>query len=284
MTSTFIRSTLATLAASWILAWAPPLLADVLLDDQWADGARAESKLPQEAAVWVGREGDVTVKAGALSATMSPASQKIWTYFTDKEPVKLEVGQKLTASISFIPRGAMSEGTSRSLRIGLFHDPTSPRVEQDVNSDAGGPDMPWKDAKGYAVQLLVSGDATTRTKPFDLGKRLNLQSASLLGTSGDYAKVSGGEPVALKLDQEYTVTLSVERVSQSEVELSASYRQADNVLSSWSVIDDGSYLGTEPVYDVFDLLFIRISDNATTADTLEFTDFKVEKSTAKASN
>jgi hypothetical protein len=80
------------------------------------------------------------------------------------------------------------------------------------------------------------------------------------------------------------VTLSVERVSQSEVELSASYRQADNVLSSWSVIDDGSYLGTEPVYDVFDLLFIRISDNATTADTLEFTNFKVEKSTAKASN
>jgi hypothetical protein len=207
---------------------------------------------------------------------MTPASQKIWTYFTDKEPVKLPVGQKLSASVSFVLRGAVSGGTSRSLRIGLFHDATSPRVEADVNSDAGGSDMPWKDAKGYAVQILVTGDEYTGTKPFDLGKRINLESPSLLGTSGDYSKVSGGSPVGLQADQQYTLTLELERVSENEIELTASYKQGDEVLSTWSVPDDESYLGTEPVYDRFDLLFIRIADNATTAGRIDFTNFKVE--------
>jgi hypothetical protein len=136
--------------------------------------------------------------------------------------------------------------------------------------------MPWKDAKGYAVQVLMSGDEYTSTKPFDLGKRINLESTSLLGTSGDYAKVSGGSPVGLQLDQQYTVTLQAERISENEAELTAIYKQGDRELSTWSVIDDGSYLGTEPANDRFDFLFIRISDNTTTADKIEFTNFKIE--------
>lgn len=278
-----IQSTRSTLYGAIIACLLPAVCfagSDVLLDENWADGKRGESNRPKEAAVWAGREADVAVKPGALTTRMTPASQKIWTYFTEKEPVKLDVGQKLTASVSFIPRGKLSEGTSRSLRIGLFHDPTSPRVESDVNSDAGGPELPWKDAKGYAVQVLMTGDEYTGTKPFDLGKRLNLESDSLLGTSGDYAKVSGGNAVGLQLDKQYTVTLEVERISESEVELTARYRKGDEEISNWSVFDDGSYLGTEPIYDQFDMLFIRISDNATTADQIEFTNFKIEKTPA----
>jgi hypothetical protein len=277
MSRIFIRSTLVAVAGLFIAA---TVRGDTLLYENWADGSRVESKRPIETAVWVGREGDVSFKRGGLITVMTPSSQKIWTYFTDKDPIKLDVGKMLTASVSFIPRGALSQTTSRSFRIGLFHDPTSPRVETDVNNDSGGPDMPWKDARGYAVQVLVTGDEFTGTKPFDLGKRLNMESGSLLGTSGDYSKVSGGSPVGLKLDQQYTVTLAVERVSETEVELTASYRQGEKVLSSWSVVDDGSYLGSEPVYDQFDMLFIRIADKDTTADKLEFTEFKVETTSA----
>lgn len=252
----------------------------VLLDDKWADGSRAETRLPNESAVWVGRVADVSVTKGALVTTMTPASQKIWTYFTPKEPLKLSIGQRLTASVSFIPRGALNDGTSRGFRIGLFHDPTSPRVEKDINNDGGGPDSPWKDARGYAVQVLVAGGQYPTTKPFDLGKRVNLESRSLLGTSTDYAKVSGGDPLSLELDKQYTVTLQITRLAEHEVEISASYKQEGEELSTWSVIDDGSYLGSDPVDDQFDLLFIRISDNATTADKFEFTNFKVELSEA----
>jgi hypothetical protein len=252
------------------------VMGQVLLDETWADGRRAETNRPKEAAVWVGRDADVTVKPGALTNTATPSSQKIWVYFTDKEPIRLDVGQKLVASVSFIPRGNLNETASRGLRIGVFHDPTSPRVEADTNSDAGGSEAPWTDAKGYAAQVLLDGSQGSRTKPFDLGKRTNFTSRSLLGTSGDYTKVSGGEPIALKPDKEYTVTLEVEKVSDREVGLTCNYKQGTKVLSTWSVVDDGDYLGTEPACDSFDLVFIRISNRATTADKLEFTNFRVE--------
>jgi hypothetical protein len=253
-----------------------PASAQVLLDEKWADGSRVESKWPKEAAVWVGRKADVSVKPGALITKLTPASQKIWTYFTDKKPIALEVDQKIVASVSFIPRGELSESSSRSLRIGLFHDATSPRVEKDINNDGGGPDAPWTDATGYAVQALVTGGEFSRTKPFDLGKRMNLESKTLLGTSGDYTKVSGGEPVSLELDKEYTITLEIERVSETQVDLTAGYRQGKEELSSWSVVDDGDYLGTEPIFDKFDLLFVRLGNNATIADQIDFTNFNVE--------
>jgi hypothetical protein len=252
--------------------------AQALLDDKWEDGSRAESKRPKQAAVWVGRKPDISIKPGVLSTTLTPSSQKIWTYFTDKEPITLKPGQKLTASVSFIPRGALSDSTSRSFRIGLFHDPTSPRVEKDLNNDGGGADSPWTDAKGYAVQVLVAGGEYSSTKPFDLGKRINLESKSLLGTSGDYSKVSGGEPVVLTHDKEYTLIFEIDRVSESQNDLTVSYRQGKEELSTWSVTDDGDYLGTEPPDDKFDLLFIRLANNNTIADKIDFTNFKVELS------
>jgi hypothetical protein len=232
--------------------------------------------------VWVGREADVTVKPGALTTTATPASQRIWLYFTDREPVKLAVGQKLVASVSFIPRGTLNEGSSRGLRIGVFRDTTSPRVEADTNSDAGGSEAPWTDGRGYAVQVLVNGSEGSTTKPFDLGKRTNLTSRSLLGTSGDYTKVTGGKPVALRPDKECTIVLEVSKVSDKQVDLTASCKQGAEALSTWSVTDDGDFLGSEPACDTFDLLFIRIANKATTADKLEFTNFKVELMPAKA--
>jgi hypothetical protein len=266
----------ASVIVAGLLSVTNPAFGEVLLDDKWANGSRIESKRPAEAAVWTGRKADVATKAGALSTTLANSSQKIWTYFTDKEPVALEVGHKLAVSVSFIPRGKLAETTSRSFRIGVFHDPTSPRVEADINSDAGGPDAPWKDSKGYAVQMLLTGGEFSSTKPLDVGKRINFESQSLLGTSGDYAKVSGGEPAVFALDREYTLTLEIARVSDSQVDVMATIRQGKEQLTSWSISDDGNSLGSEPVYDKFDQLFIRINNNSTTADKIEFTNFRVE--------
>jgi hypothetical protein len=217
----------------------------------------------------------VSVKPGLLSTAVNPASQKLWLYFTDKEPVKLAVGQKLVATVSFVPHGNLSQGTSRGLRIGLFHDPTGPRVQSDTNSDGGGNDAPWTDAKGYAAHILLAG-GDSRAKPFDLGKRTNLQSRSLLGTSSDYTKFSGGEPVELKPDTEYSVVLEIEKKSDREVVLTSSYKQGAKELSTWSITDEGSSLGPAPICDGFDLLFVRISNKETTADKIDFTNFKVE--------
>ena len=225
--------------------------------------------------MWVGREDDVRVAAGVLSTRMGASSQRIWTYITDEKPVVLQPGQTLVASVSFIPRGELTPTTSRNFRFGLFYDPSDPRVEADVNADSGGPTAPWTDARGYAVQVLVSGSSFP-VRPFDLGKRVNLQSRSLLGTSGDYEKDSGGSPASLEADKEYTVRLTIEMRSAQEVNLTSTLLDGSEELSSFSIRDDGSTFGSDPPYDKFDQLLIRISDGATTAERFDFTNFKVE--------
>ena len=58
--------------------------------------------------------------------------------------------------------------------------------------------------------------------------------------------------------------------------VTAALYDGDEELTSWSVMDDGGLLGNLPIDDKFDLLFIRIADNLTTADQIDFTNFKVE--------
>lgn len=271
-TATMLAAMMAGLAVG---SWAALGHAEVLLDETWADGSRTESKLPNESPVWIGRVKNVTISPGLLSTKMGDMSQKIWTYFTPSEPVTLAVGQTLTASISFIPRVALFENTSRNFRIGLFYDPTSPRVEQDTAYDSGGEGDPWTDATGYAIQLLLTNDPYTPTASFDVGKRTDLTHSSLLGTSGDYTKFPGGARVNEELDKEYTLTLAVKKVSDKRVDLTATLYQGAEKISMTTVHDNGMQLGGEPIYDKFDLLYIRLSENFTTADQIDFTRLKV---------
>src|SRR4029079_1827467 len=138
-------------------------------------------------------------------------------------------------------------------------------------NDGGGEGAPWTDATGYAVQVLLNGNPSLTTKPFDLGKRVNLKSASLLGVSGDYLKKSGGAPVTLKLDTEYRVELSIARETDTKVVLTSSLYHATEQLSTFSQSDDGTTLGSTPIYDKFDLLYIRLANRGTAADQIDFT-------------
>jgi hypothetical protein len=265
----------AIMAGLAAVSWSAAARAEVLLDEAWADGSRAETKLPAEAAVWVGRDEDVTVSKGLLSTKMGDMSQKMWVYFTPSEPVTLAVGQTLTASLSFIPRGALYENASRGFRVGLFHDPTSPRIEKDTSDDGGGTGDPWSDATGYAVQFLLTSDEYTGTAPFDLGKRTELTNPSLLGTSSVFTKTSGGMRVNESPDKEYTLTLTVKKVSDTQVDATTTLSQGSETLATATVHDNGVQLGGKPIADKFDMLYIRLSDSMTTADQIDFTRFKV---------
>lgn len=274
-TSNAVVTLLAIATTLLVGTWARAAGPEVLLDQTWADANRAENNLPAQSAVWIGRPVDVTVSAGVLSTKMAAMSQKIWTYFTPSEPVTLAVGQTLTASLTFIPRGNLYDNTSRSFRFGVFYDPSNPRVTRDTNSDSGGDDAPWTDATGYAVQLLLTNDPYTGTAAFDLGKRTDLADPSLLGTSSDFSKLPGGARVSEELDKEYTLRLAVKKVSDTQVDLTASLFQGDQKLATTTVRDNGVQLGAAPPYDKFDMLALRLSDNLTTADQIDVTRFKV---------
>ena len=84
------RMLLATLTVTCTMIAASLARGDVLLDDKFADGSRAESKRPAEAAVWAGRKLDVAVKPGA-PITLVPTVERIHL-FDQQSGRRLEAG------------------------------------------------------------------------------------------------------------------------------------------------------------------------------------------------
>lgn len=274
--------TLAALVAC--CGWLQAATAAVLLDDTFADGDRTDTNLPTESAVYVGvpsSGGAVNVSPGVLSQSVGDSSMKIWTYFAaDGNEVSLAPGEKLVATIDFQLKGNLYDNTSRSFRLGVYNDPTDPNVLVDVNSDGGGSGNPWSDATGYAIQIPFTAGPSAAS-PFQIFKRVNVNT-SLLGSGGAMSSSpSGGTAVTQSLDTPYSLQFVIDRVSANQVNLTATLSDANGVLSTHTVSDDGSTFasgglpGSGDVYTTFDHLFIRTSNNTSTADQIDYTRINV---------
>jgi hypothetical protein len=278
----------------------------VLLNDTWADADRASTNLPTNSPVWIGQSADNgsnSVSAGSLNFNVPTNSLKVWTYFTSNNSApdgnqphnavtSLAVGDMLTAETSFrLPTGASTTaGTGKNYRFGLYHDPTNARVQTDVNSDGGGAGNPWADSLGYMVQLPLHG-TSSGNNPILIGKRTT-SNTSLAGSSGAYALApTGGSAYSMAPNTVYTVQLMLNRVSASQVDVTASVKQGNTVLSTFTASDtgtafggtaiaDGLLPGSRSPYTNFDHFFIRNSDS-TQIDPqpngdLRFTNFRVD--------
>jgi hypothetical protein len=284
----------------------PACHAAALLNDTWADADRTNTNLPSDSPTYIGQSADNgsnSVTAGSLNFNLPTNSLKIWTYFTsDNTPpdgnqphnavTSLAVGDMLTAEASFrLPTGASTTaGVGKNFRFGIFHDPTDARVLIDVNSDAGGTGNPWTDALGYMVQLPLHGTSSGEN-PLLIGKRTTSNS-SLAGSSGAYTLApTGGSAYSLSPDSVYTVQLMLNRVSAAQLDVTASVKQGDTVLSTVTASDTGTAFGgtavgsgllpgSQSVYTNFDHFFIRNSNseqvNPQPNGDLRFTNFLVD--------
>jgi hypothetical protein len=280
--------------------------AAVLLNDTWADAERASTNLPSNSPVWIGQSADNgsnSVSAGSLNFNVPTNSLKVWTYFTSNNSApdgnqphnavtSLAVGDMLTAETSFrLPTGASTTaGTGKNYRFGLFHDPTNARVQADVNSDGGGTGNPWADSLGYMVQLPLHG-TSSGNNPILIGKRTT-SNTSLAGSSGAYALApTGGTAYSLAPNTVYTVQLMLNRVSASQIDVTASVKQGNTVLSTLTASDTGTAFGgtaiaagllpgSQSPYTNFDHFFIRNSDSSQIDPQpngdLRFTNFRVD--------
>lgn len=250
------------------LVSAAPSLAATLLDDDFSDGSRSETNLPDESHLFHSRPDNLLEMAGTIRYTTHTSSSKAHTYFAPplRGFSRLGVGDSLSASLTLIPQVSMNfNDTSRSFRFGLFHDATDDQVLMDTNDDGGGPGDPWTDAEGYGVQIAMLSDPTNTRAPFDLGKRTGLTNSSLLGSSGAYTKMSGGDPVVMSVGTEYTYTLEIAKISAGQTDITASLSDAGGLLSTHTVSDNGTDLGAEAPYDKFSFLGIRWSNEFETA-------------------
>jgi hypothetical protein len=190
----------------------------------------------------------------------------------------MAVGDQLIATIEFTPRTTLYDNSSRSLRFGLFNDPTDPQVAADLNSDGGGSGSPWTDATGYGVQIALSLGTTASTAA-NVGKRTDQANSSLMGSSGAWTFTNSGDPIINVLDSMYTATMSLNRLAVNQMQVTFAISDAGGVISTHTIFDDPSgtgEFGTGPIATDFDQLFLRFSNNTQTADVLDFSRLSID--------
>jgi len=271
----------------------------ILLNDTWADGNRTSTSLPSDSPTWIGQSagnGSNSVSPGSLDFVLPTNSLKAWTYFTSDNSApdtnqphnavtQLGVGDQMVAWTTFTPTGVTAANTSKGFRVGLFFDPTDARVESDTNSDAGGGTSPWADAVGYGVQIPLNS-SSSNSNPLSIGKRTSSANTSLLGSNSSYTLApTGGSAYSITSGNSYKLQLTLNVVSATQLDVTATLLQGTTVLATQTVSDLGSTFGgtavigalpgNNAIYTKFDQLFFRNSDN-TQATGLSFTNWHVE--------
>jgi len=258
--------------------------AAVLLDDDWRDGDRTETNLPEESAWYASNAaGTPTLSAvtGALIGSVrlfeTNAGSRLWiTHFTPAgAPVVLGVGEtlKITAVFS-VNNVATAPATSRALRIGLFNfnEPGAARVSEDGFSTGAGAGAPGVNVTGYAVNANFAQTFTVAS-PLQIIKRTDLATNNLMGASATFTTLgSGGGDVGttgFAPGVPYTLEFSVTRQAAA---MSVTTRFTNDF--GWGLSHTASD-ATNPNFR-FDAFAIRPNSAADTADSFTFTRFKAE--------
>lgn len=257
----------------------------VLLDDDWDDGNRTDTNLPEESA-WFGN----TV-AGAPTLSAAPnaltghvrvdanTSSRLWiTHFTPAgSPAELAVGETLKVTFNFIPRiVATAPGVQRGLRIGVFNfsGPGAARAMADGFSTGGGGGAPGLNVTGYMLNMNFA-QAFTANNPLQLMKRIDMTTNNLMGVTSAYASMgNGGGPngsPGFSNDVPYTLEFSIRRLSDATVQITTTFSDTNGWSISHSVTDtDAHNFG-------FDGFAIRPNSVGDSAESFTFTRLKVEK-------
>src|SRR5580698_10061283 len=125
-----------------------PVQATILLDDTFADGSRSIQNLPVESAWYASSGSSLTAAPGAMTLTLGSSAVLGVTYFTSNStsPISLNIGDTLTANITFTFNGIAPLNTSQGFRIALCDFGTN-RVTADFSSSSSqGAGVP-----GYAL-------------------------------------------------------------------------------------------------------------------------------------
>jgi hypothetical protein len=276
-----------TLALSFALP--PRGSGAVILDDDWDDGDRTDTNLPEESAWYANvAAGTPTLSAAVGSLTgnvlvVTPdatnTTSRLWiTHFTPAgSPVELGLKDMLKITLVFTPSNvAPMSATDRGFRIGLFNfsEAGAARVTGDGFSTGSGAGAPGTNVTGYMLNMNFG--QTFGVTPLQIMKRTATNNVSLMGTTGGgvYTALPGtgsgtaGSP-GFSNGVTYTFEFTVKRNAGS-VELTTTFSDTNGWSISHTAMDP-----TGPAFR-FDGFAIRPNSVADSAESFLFTRFKAE--------
>jgi hypothetical protein len=258
--------------------------AAILLEDDWDDGDRTDTNLPEESAWYASNAGStptLSALAGALIGSVrifeTNAGSRLWiTHFTPAgAPVELGFGDTLKIVTVFTAQNVTTApGTARGLRLGLFNfsEPGAARVTGDGFSTGSGSGAPGVNVTGYGMNLNFAQTFTTGG-PLQIIKRTDLATNNLMGASAVFATLGAGGgdsgSPGFASGVPYTLEFSVTR-NASAVSITAQFSDNRGWSTSYTVSDTAN-----PNFR-FDGFAMRPNSAADTADLFTFTQFKVE--------
>ena len=252
--------------------------AGAVVHDTFADGDRTNQDLANNSiAVFKSRSGTtVTSNIGSIvfDPTAAAGSDMYWGFFTDPgSPVSLGVGDSLMFSLTMSFTG-LAAGTN-GLRFGLL-DSQGSRHTADLNG--GGNNASFTGDTGYGLFIPLS-TAPSPANAFNLVERTTTSSSNVFNTAADFTTVgmTGTEVQPLSDNQDYVLTYSIFRQTETDVVLTAGISGGSLSNYSHSVIDTANALTT------FDWFGFRIP-GSTFATTITFKDINVTTTTIPESS
>ncbi|MGJ8696372.1 MAG: hypothetical protein ACSHYF_08630 [Verrucomicrobiaceae bacterium] len=214
--------------------------AQVVVDDNWADGDRAKTG-ELDADWWSSNhaggnsvEADVN-ELGLISGT---AGRGIHATFT---PIVLAVGDTLTVTFTFTTPATVGTNRGTALKAALM-DFNDPGLAADLNSSSSDVNPLYTNLPGYMVDFDVNKtDTETDADNTSIRKHDTPNtSGRFLGTTGEWSLIGGSENpgYAILPNTEYVGVMSLSKTGADTLDIFASLSQGGTLLDSHTVTDE----------------------------------------------
>lgn len=250
MSSSCKGSLLSASALTLALALTPALRAATIVDDSFADGDVAKTGALDSSWWTSSSSSGIEVTPGSLGLVTGTSGRGIHTVFPTQ--TLANVGDSLTATYTFTTPATVGSGGSGSFRVGLFDTLGRSGLEANVSASSGSPNavFGWSVGNGGAGDLGLPGylmDMDVDNGVDDLNFRehnINSATGRLMSTtgSGSFSSFSSGPDNAYLFapDTQYTGSISVTRISATEVEVAGTLNGATHsIIDTFDSVDIG---------------------------------------------
>jgi pectate lyase len=268
-----IRFSHSVFAGIFLSAAALTTHAVTILDDTFADGTRNIQNLPTESAWYCSSASSLTAVPGAMTLAQGSTAILVVSYFTTNanNPVSLNVGDTLSANVTFTFTGVAAANSSQGFRFALCHFGAS-RANADFSSNSG----QGTNVEGYGVfqNMGINFNGTT---PTAIMLRTNLADKSLLSAGGDWLTLGSGPGSTNNFpgftnNVPYTLQLSVQRTDVNVLQVTATWL---NDITGATLSTAITHNGANATNFVFDGLGLRPLTDASTASGIIFNEVQV---------
>lgn len=211
--------------------------AGVIFDDSFADGGRDDGPDESDTNWWTTTNSSaLEIAKDSLGLVSGGSGRGLRTTFL---PQTLAEGQTLQASFTFITPDTIGTDRDSAFRIGLFDKLGRTELDGDLSASSKKPNKSYDGLPGYMIDFDINLEDPTKTG-INIRKHKQDTQGRLLGTTKGYTNLGGGgDAYQFAAGQTYTGVIAIQKVSNG-VEISGSLSQDSNILSEFSMVDEGS--------------------------------------------